>query len=443
MIPMIFTRNKPHRVILRMIFFLLSFFFANVLFASELVGVGQYYPTLKSAFDDINNGTLTGNVVLEITSNTTETATCQLNANGFGFASYSSVKIYPIASGITINGSIFLRDADHVTIDGRVNATGSSADMKIVSTNSAISLMDAEYDKIQYCYLEGNGTVVLITGCLGTCYGNGVNYCNINHNIISYSNRYAEQFALVRFFANQPSMPHHDTISNNEFKDFFAWNQFSFGYTGVVPYGLFLGVGAYSWVIDGNSFYDTGFTLTTRNCSPRAIATSPTIGGAAHKITNNYIGGSAPMCGGAPMTITSTGTGEIKFVGIVTGANNDTMSVENNTISNINLVNCKHSATTLPYSFIGIYVYDGNTKLMFWICRPPTSAAACFSASNCGGRSVSITSLQVVSAGIVHRAPSSETGARSAAMRERSITPSIRTPFSMAGYRSVPPASGG
>lgn len=183
------TKNKFKFYMQKILVLLIILFSSNIIFANEKEGIGQYCPTLKSAFDDINNGTLTSNAVLEITSNTTETTTCQLNANGFDFASYSSVKIYPTVSGVTINGRIFLRDADHVTIDGRVNATGNSANKKIISSSSAISLMDAEYDKIQYCYLQGNGSVVLITGCLGTCYGNGVNYCNINHNIISYNNR--------------------------------------------------------------------------------------------------------------------------------------------------------------------------------------------------------------------------------------------------------------
>ena len=61
----------------------------NCLKAQTLVGTGQTYPTLKSAFDDINNGTITGNIVLQITSSITESALASLNSSGSGSASYS------------------------------------------------------------------------------------------------------------------------------------------------------------------------------------------------------------------------------------------------------------------------------------------------------------------------------------------------------------------
>ena len=48
-----------------------------------------------------------------------------------------------------------------------------------------------------------------------------------------------------------------------------------------------------------------------------------------------------------------------------------------------------------------------HTVPAFWICRPPIVRAAARSPSNAGGRSVSATSVQVVSAGIRHESPSS------------------------------------
>lgn len=72
-------------------------------YAQTMVGAGQTYTTLKAAFDDINNGTLTGNIELQITSSITETQLATLNASGSGFASYNNVVIYPIGAGYTIS----------------------------------------------------------------------------------------------------------------------------------------------------------------------------------------------------------------------------------------------------------------------------------------------------------------------------------------------------
>jgi hypothetical protein len=95
----------------------------------KTVGTSGDYVTLKAAFDAINSGSITGNIELRVASNTTEIASASLNASGSGSASYSSVKIYPTTSGVTIQGNIAaalikLNGADNVTIDGRLNAIG-------------------------------------------------------------------------------------------------------------------------------------------------------------------------------------------------------------------------------------------------------------------------------------------------------------------------------
>ena len=60
---------------------------------------GADYPTLKGAFDAINAGTITGEIILQVVDNTTESATAVLNASGTGSAGYSSVLIYPTMAG--------------------------------------------------------------------------------------------------------------------------------------------------------------------------------------------------------------------------------------------------------------------------------------------------------------------------------------------------------
>ena len=107
-------------------------------------GSGSYL-TLKLAFDAINSGTHTGALTVTITANTSEIASAVLNASGAGSANYTSINIYPTVSGLTISGNlsstplIDLNGADNVTIDGRVNATGSTVDLTITNTNPSVA----------------------------------------------------------------------------------------------------------------------------------------------------------------------------------------------------------------------------------------------------------------------------------------------------------------
>src|ERR1044072_3505333 len=62
------------------------------------------YPTLKAAFDAINNGDHQGATNIRINASITEIATARLNANG-GTAHYSRIHIRPTVA-CTISGSI-------------------------------------------------------------------------------------------------------------------------------------------------------------------------------------------------------------------------------------------------------------------------------------------------------------------------------------------------
>ncbi len=158
-----------------------------------------FYPTLKAAFDKINDGTHRGNITIKIKNNTTEPAAAVLNASGTGSANYASVKIYPTVTGISINGDlsstlIDLNGADNVTIDGRVNATGSIADMVVVNTSTAANstlrfINDATNNTIKYCNIKGSetqaasGGVVFFSTTTGST-GNDANTID-NNNITS------------------------------------------------------------------------------------------------------------------------------------------------------------------------------------------------------------------------------------------------------------------
>ncbi len=100
------------------------------------------YYTLKEAVDAINAGTHQGAITITLNGRTVETASVVFNASGSGSASYTSVNIYPTATGLSISGNlatplIDLDGADNVTLDGRVNAAGSSKDLVITNTGTS------------------------------------------------------------------------------------------------------------------------------------------------------------------------------------------------------------------------------------------------------------------------------------------------------------------
>lgn len=95
------------------------------------VGSGGDYTNITTAFQAINNGILTGDIELQVISNTTESNGTMLNASGSGSANYTSVYIYPTGGAArTIGGNIsiatiYLNGADNVRING-LNTGGNS-----------------------------------------------------------------------------------------------------------------------------------------------------------------------------------------------------------------------------------------------------------------------------------------------------------------------------
>ncbi len=130
-------------------FLLISVLFYSALSAQNVEvstgGSATNYTTLKAAFDAVNAGTHTGSILIEIASNTTETAPAVLNSSGAGSASYTSVTIRPRVDGVTISGAtttgrgvIELNGADNVTLNGdNPNTSGTNQNLTISNTATA------------------------------------------------------------------------------------------------------------------------------------------------------------------------------------------------------------------------------------------------------------------------------------------------------------------
>jgi hypothetical protein len=322
---------------------------------------GNDYPNLYAAFDDVNNGIITGALIFQVTSNLVETDPIMIDSSGFGPVSYSSILIYPTNPNTLITGdfassSLFdLNGAKYVTIDGRINATGSTINLQLVNTaannatnHSVVFLRNnAQYNKIQYCDVSTNGTtgfpfhfssgiapsnnnVHLIT--------NGNSFNKISHNKVHAGTISKIQSAVYSSGVGN-AHNHTDTISNNEF-----FNIVSFS-TNVI----YLLDRTYGWYIANNSFYEP--TAQTVSTYYRAINVHTThISLPGHIIENNFIGGTAPQCGGTPFAL--NGGFAIKyFCGIRIVSGGAFAHVRNNTIKNIQITQNSNQA---EYSIYGV-----------------------------------------------------------------------------------------
>lgn len=342
--------------------FLLFIIFAlcNILHGQTLVGTGQTYPTLKSAFDAINSGVLTGTVVLQITSSTTETASAVLNASG-GIANYTSVTIYPTGTGYSISGSIAgvlidLNGADNIIFDGRVNQLGSK-DLTITNTNNSSSaatirfINDASNNIIRFVTIKGmttstSGGVIFFSTSTAS---NG----NDNNNIVNSDICDGTSKPKYLIYSSGTSLMENsgNTISN--------CNLYNFnGSTSAAA--IYLSANSTNWTISNNSIYQSSAYTGTASSSVYGIYISS---GENYTINGNFIGGSASNCGSNPWTINGTAT-NYKFGGIYLSIGTTiTTNIQNNTIKNFNwLTNA--TATSTPGIWNAMYLNTGNVDII-------------------------------------------------------------------------------
>jgi len=236
--------------------------------ATTVGGVGADYANLKLAVLAINNGTLTGNIVLQITGNTTEPSASTINESGTGAASYNHIAIYPTVT-CTINGNfnsavIVLNGADSVTIDGRINQSGTSKDLTIVNESQGVASAtiifqnSATYNVVQYTNIKGASTSpdlgVVSFLSPGTGGGTGNDYNTITHCDITG----ATNTPRYCIYGNGTQ------VSGSDFNDHIdiSYNRiYDFYYTsttpGVTSAGIQIAAFASDWEIHHNSIYQT------------------------------------------------------------------------------------------------------------------------------------------------------------------------------------------
>ena len=321
-----------------------------------------YYSTLKEAFYEINDGVQQGEITIKINGSTIETASAILNASGNGSANYSSLNIYPTISGLTISGNlraplIDLNGADNVTIDGRVNATGSTKDLIITNlkasstagTSTIRFINDASNNTIKYCTIKGSekksnsGVILFATTDVST--GNDDN--TIDNNDITNAVNANRPVNAIYSLGTSGKDNSNNTISNNNIYDFFKHSSAS--------RGILLEANTTEWTIDGNSFYETASYTSTGTVTYHAIKIN-NVSGNGFAISNNYFGGSEAQCGGTAW-IKTNATNNVFNAMYINVGNTIASSIQNNTIQNFNWSNSGIADWT------GINIAEGKVNI--------------------------------------------------------------------------------
>ena len=309
------------------------------------------FSTLRAAFSAINAGTHRGVIVITINASTTETSSAVLNASGSGSASYTSINIYPTTTGLSISGNldaplIDLNGADNVTIDGRVNATGSTKSLTISNTSTLTTagtstirfIGDAGSNTVKYCLIKGSSldpAAGVIFFSTATTSGNDNN--TIDQNDITAATDANRPLNAINALGTDTKNNDNNVISNNNIYDFLNRVTESQG----------IKIGAYNagYTISGNSFYETTSFTSSANMDYSVIMINTATGlGNGFTVSGNYIGGRSALCGGTAWTKTG---GNNVFYGInLNTATGTVNSIQGNTIQNINWTNSGATSTT-------------------------------------------------------------------------------------------------
>ena len=258
------SNNKPKGIarsglllIIATLFFSISGF--CTISGTKTVGASGDYLTLTDAFADVTTqGGLGGNFVLQLLSDYPGAAeTFPIVAPTSALIGSFTINVYPTSTGLTISGSsatgiINLTNTKNITIDGRVNATGTTTDLVIsnsdITTGYVIQFANiSTANTLKYCSIRGGSTTstsgVVVFGS-ATATGN-------NNNLISNcSIRDAGSgFPTIGIYAlGNASFPNiTNTIDN--------CNVFNFFNAAAACQGINIGAGNSAWTITNNNLF--------------------------------------------------------------------------------------------------------------------------------------------------------------------------------------------
>lgn len=336
---------------------------ANLAGGTYSVGESRTYRNLTAVASELNELTLTGNIVFELYSDydaTTENfpiSFLQYNTSGGNWTAKvqlnSSVAAPIVTTGSSGAGNNYLinfNGVDRLTFDGRAGGTGSNVLWTIrntvVSTSGGTMQFnnDASNNTLKALQIEGenstvSGNAAIISFGTGTTTGsdnNLIDSCIVRERTDLVNAGYANGIINNGTGVSNDN----NTISNSQIINYFLGT--------TTASGIRLSTVSSNWLIKGNHFYQTITRTSTGATIQLAINVGSSVTGC--RIIGNYIGGSAINAGGTPFTISGPAASHA-FGGI--RAQGGDATIKGNVVNNISLVSSSTS-TSVPGVFLGI-----------------------------------------------------------------------------------------
>ena len=238
-----------------------SYTIISTLSGTKTVGSGGDYPSLGGPgglFAAINGSVVTGNLVVNITSDLTEDGSNGLSQlvtddypGAFTVTIQPSDATMKTISGSLNGGLVTLNGADRVTMDGRFGGAGRYLTFRNTSTGTSASTIlfinDASNNTVRSCLVEGatKSTLVGVIGfSTGTLTGNDNNLITDNQ-VRDLSTAAGVPAILIGSTGSSNAVANsNNTISNNELFNFYR--------IGV----CINATGNNSWTVSGNNIYE-------------------------------------------------------------------------------------------------------------------------------------------------------------------------------------------
>ncbi|MCX6270196.1 MAG: hypothetical protein NTU44_03080 [Bacteroidetes bacterium] len=299
------------------------------------------FPDLTSAFEAVTTFGLAGDIQLILQPGYSSlNEVFPLAAPSLYVTGGYQLTLFPAIPGLVIQskspaGTLKLDGVSNLIIDGRVNASGTEADLVIDndSTGYAIQFINgSSQNLIEYCIIKGSnkisdkpGTICFYTSSVNSPGGNRDN--TIDHCDISDGQYFPTTAVYSEGSAGKDNKG--NVITHCNISDF--WNP------SLPSNGIYLNKYSTGWNISANSFYQTGIrTATTANYHKAINLTNDYYCSVYESFTieDNFIGGSGPGCSGNPWTVLPNTVGN-GFYGIVLVSNNPVNEIiRNNVIRN-------------------------------------------------------------------------------------------------------------
>lgn len=339
---------------------------AGILCGTMSVGPTGTYLSLTAAFADITMNGLSCPVILELQAGYVSTVeTFPLTVGFMGLSAVNDVTVRPEAGATnlaitsTATQTLNLNGSGYVNFDGRPGGLGTTSHLTIantVTTGVAVQLIgDAIGSEFSYCTFQGVTTSTLsgiVSFGNSTTTNGNKNHSFQNCSFIPGATTPTNMIYATNSLAN--AFTENITINNCTFRDWFL----ATGTNNAIITSI---TGTRNWTVTNNQFYQTATRTYTTATTHSAITLQCTsMGAGGHTVTGNYIGGTAPNCGGTAYTM--AGTVATRFYGIyVNGNSGGANTVSNNTIQNFNLTSSSGATTTFGV-WCGVYSLGTNTN---------------------------------------------------------------------------------